>query len=197
MDDVDDNKGKENRWKALVLKWGNHKHRILINKDVDPGLPKHKECPAMVAASSAALPWNLRTRSKTVEVGMEEGEKKISKAVENDRKINVVDEKRNLRSTTEKKEPVMKLAVPLSKSDIEEDFLKMIGKKPPSRPKKRSRLAQQDVINVTHSYFSFFFFNFHCNYQIHFIPCFSNYLLTQILYEKYMLLGLRPYFFPP
>ncbi|CAK9329336.1 unnamed protein product [Citrullus colocynthis] len=143
-------KGKENRSKALVLKWGNHKHRILINKDVDPGLPKHKECPAMVAASSAALPWNLRTRSKTLEVGMEEEEKKISKAVENGRKINVVDEKRNLRSTTEKKEPVMKLAVPLSTSDIEEDFRKMIGKKPPSRPKKRSRLAQQDVINTTY-----------------------------------------------
>ncbi|XP_038875002.1 uncharacterized protein LOC120067524 [Benincasa hispida] len=151
---MNDNKEKANPPKVLVLKWGNHRHRILINNDdVEAGcpasereapLPEPKKCSRMVAASPA-LPPKLRTRKRTLEMGVKEEEKKISRIVENCKKINVSDEKKNLRSRRmRKKEPMLKLAVPLSKSKIEEDFLKMIGKKPPSRPKKRSRLAQQD-----------------------------------------------------
>lgn len=38
-----------------------------------------------------------------------------------------------------------KFSVPLSKSDIEEDFFAMVGHRPPRRPKKRARIVQKQL----------------------------------------------------
>ncbi|KAI3720055.1 hypothetical protein L6452_20963 [Arctium lappa] len=49
--------------------------------------------------------------------------------------------KRNL----EKKEEKVRFSIALSRKEIEEDFIAMIGKKPPRKPKKRPKIIQNEL----------------------------------------------------
>ncbi|KAJ9563662.1 hypothetical protein OSB04_008822 [Centaurea solstitialis] len=56
--------------------------------------------------------------------------------------INSARPKRNLEKKEEKK---IRFSIALSRKEIEEDFIAMIGKKPPRKPKKRPRIIQNDI----------------------------------------------------
>ncbi|XP_047321392.1 uncharacterized protein LOC124925437 [Impatiens glandulifera] len=76
-------------------------------------------------ASSSRLPWNLR--SKKVDVCKSQ-----------------VDEKKVIKD--EKKQKGKKrFSICLSHSEIEEDFMAIVGHRPPKRPKKRSKIVQKEL----------------------------------------------------
>ncbi|GMI87840.1 hypothetical protein like AT1G25370 [Hibiscus trionum] len=79
---------------------------------------------------SPARPWNLRTRRP---VG--EGANNIYSSP-------------SVASSADKKRPRPKFSVPLSKKEIEQDFMVMTGRRPPSRPKKRARHVQKQLDSV-------------------------------------------------
>ncbi|XP_047319602.1 uncharacterized protein LOC124923680 [Impatiens glandulifera] len=92
-----------------------------------------KECskPAAAAvvqldASSSSRPWNLR--SKKVDV--------CNKSQDDVKKVNK-DEK--------KQKGKKRFSISLSHSEIEEDFMAIVGHRPPKRPKKRSKIVQKEL----------------------------------------------------
>ncbi|XP_038997302.1 uncharacterized protein LOC120122141 [Hibiscus syriacus] len=48
-------------------------------------------------------------------------------------------------AASDKKRPRPKFSVALSKKEIEEDFMTMVGHRPPRRPKKRTRNVQKQL----------------------------------------------------
>ncbi|KAL0556764.1 hypothetical protein IC582_005280 [Cucumis melo] len=112
-----------------------------------------EETVAAVALSLAeARPWNLRTRRAACKAppNVDGGGSKNLKIDE--KKSNSESPLRSdggaksprLKIGPEKKKKV-KLVVPLSKREIDEDFMEMVGLRPPRRPKKRTRIVQKQL----------------------------------------------------
>ncbi|XP_047319589.1 uncharacterized protein LOC124923667 [Impatiens glandulifera] len=80
------------------------------------------------ASSSSRLPWNLR--SKKVDVCN-------NKSQDDDEKKERKDEK--------KQKGKKRFSISLSHSEIEEDFMAIVGRRPPKRPKKRSKIVQNEL----------------------------------------------------
>ncbi|CAL0300301.1 unnamed protein product [Lupinus luteus] len=106
-----------------------------------------------LVASVGVRPWNLRTRrSACPEKGLKIEEKKSNFSSSSPLRTNnsnnnvgvVVTKSPKLRGTPEKMEKV-KFSVPLSKKEIEDDFMELLGHRPPRRPKKRTRIVQKQL----------------------------------------------------
>lgn len=99
-----------------------------------------KEVP--VPAADGERPWNLRTRRaacKAPAAGAGESGKGLR-----------IEEKPAMRTPNggavkSPKLRKMKFSLGLSKEEIEEDFMKLLGHRPPRRPKKRPRNVQKHV----------------------------------------------------
>lgn len=97
----------------------------------------------------AVRPWNLRKRRAKVQAPVGDGRKVLK----------IDDKKRNhspparlhgapklpqMRSSSDKTERV-KFSLELSKKEIEEDFITMLGHRPPRRPTKRPKLVKKQL----------------------------------------------------
>lgn len=89
-----------------------------------------------------ARPWNLRTRRAACKAPNEE-EKKYNSSSLPMKVVEAAVTKENPVSV-EKNEKT-KFSVSLSKEEMEEDFLAMVGTRPPRRPKKRPRIVQRQL----------------------------------------------------
>lgn len=92
--------------------------------------------------NAAGGPWNLRTRRAACKAPHEdEGKCDLrSSPVKNGE---AVVSKEN--STMLEKNERVKFSVPISKKDIEQDYLVLFGVKPPRRPTKRPRIVQKKL----------------------------------------------------
>lgn len=146
-----------------------------------------EETPAAVALSMAeARPWNLRTRRAACKAPNVDGGG--SKNLKIDEKKSNSDsplrsdggaKSPRLKIGPEKKKKV-KLVVPLSKREIDEDFMEMVGLRPPRRPKKRTRIVQKQL-DVSSFKFPLFLVNFRAVFKFKF----SNLLLDFLFAEKF------------
>lgn len=111
---------------------------------------EEESSPATAAVVVAAAPWNLRTRRaacKAPPIGGAAGGKgfRIEEKKSNVSPIKsdaVVSKSPRLKDV--KKERV-KFAVNLTRKEIEEDFMELVGHRPPRRPKKRPRYVQRQL----------------------------------------------------
>ncbi|KAL5815569.1 hypothetical protein ACOSQ4_026210 [Xanthoceras sorbifolium] len=76
---------------------------------------------------NSSRPWNLRTRRAACKAPLEGEEIEVK-----------IKEK-------EKEEKRVRLSVSLLKEEVEEDFMAMVGTRPPRRPKKRPRVVQKQL----------------------------------------------------
>ncbi|XP_023521178.1 uncharacterized protein LOC111784825 [Cucurbita pepo subsp. pepo] len=113
-----------------------------------------EETPAAVALSMAeARPWNLRTRRAACKAPKVDGGGGSKNLKIDEKKSNSNSPLRSdggaesprLKIGPEKKKKKAKLVVPLSKREIDEDFMEMVGLRPPKRPKKRTRTVQKQL----------------------------------------------------
>ena len=99
---------------------------------------------APVSALDMALSRKALSKHESVALKIEEENQAIEE--EKDTKLK---EKKNTKTFKSKrlqsKNMALNMNVTLSKSEIEEDFLKMTGKKPPLRTKKRPAAIQRDI----------------------------------------------------
>lgn len=101
--------------------------------------------------AAEARPWNLRTRRAACKAPNADGGGSKNLKID-EKKSNSHSPLRSdggaksprLKIGPEKKKKV-KLVVPLSKREIDEDFLEMVGIRPPRRPKKRTRIVQKQL----------------------------------------------------
>ncbi|KAI9113723.1 hypothetical protein K1719_014974 [Acacia pycnantha] len=89
-----------------------------------------------------ARPWNLRTRRAACKAPHEE-ERKYNSSSLPTKVAEVAVTKEN--TVSDAKNEKTKFSVSLSKEEIEEDFLAMVGTRPPRRPKKRPRIVQRQL----------------------------------------------------
>ncbi|XWS22485.1 hypothetical protein CRYUN_Cryun29cG0039200 [Craigia yunnanensis] len=112
---------------------------------------KVKEREVSPAVEVEARPWNLRMRRASCKAPVDGGgtnnnysstmkNEVIKSARGRDRGPSVV-----LVAAAERKRPRPKFSVPLSKKEIDEDFMVMAGHRPPRRPKKRARYIQKQL----------------------------------------------------
>ncbi|KAH1074122.1 hypothetical protein J1N35_026450 [Gossypium stocksii] len=131
-DDVDDDEEEFEEPK--------HKHKL-----------KDKEREESPAIEVEARPWNLRTRRAACKapVDGEVTNNNYSSPMRNEvfQSSRVRDKGPPAASAaaSDKKRPRPKFSVPLSKKEIEEDFMAMAGHRPPRRPKKRARNVQKQL----------------------------------------------------
>ncbi|CAJ1932367.1 unnamed protein product [Sphenostylis stenocarpa] len=92
----------------------------------------------------AVRPWNLRKRRAKVEAPALAPAGGGGKVLIDDKKRNhsLAAKLPQLRSGSDKTEKA-KFALELSKKEIEEDFMAMLGQRPPRRPSKRPRVQQK------------------------------------------------------
>ncbi|KAM7271920.1 hypothetical protein ACFE04_031134 [Oxalis oulophora] len=91
----------------------------------------------------AERPWNLRTRRAPHFVV---GESNSSGYFNDGLRFGEDHKKKGLLLNSPKKLPErLKFSLTLSKKEIEEDFIKMTGHKPPRRPKRRSKTVQRQI----------------------------------------------------
>ena len=131
--------------------------------------------PATASASAAAAaaevrPWNLRTRRAACKapavVAGESGKGllRIEEKRPNSSPLTtnaggggaVLVKSPKLRGSPEKMEKV-KFSLPLSRKEVEEDFMELVGHRPPRRPKKRPRIVQKQLDVSNFSVFLFLF----------------------------------------
>ncbi|XP_054825474.1 uncharacterized protein LOC129323002 [Prosopis cineraria] len=125
--------------------------------DVDE--KEHEEPPAASAPSSAtaaaaaeARPWNLRTRRAACKAPIAGGsgkclkieEKKLNHSPPRTDNANGMKLPPKSRASPDNPERP-KFSLPLLKREIEEDYVGMVGHRPPRRPKKRPRNVQKDL----------------------------------------------------
>ncbi|MBA0866961.1 hypothetical protein Goshw_026029 [Gossypium schwendimanii] len=128
----------ENEFKEPKQKW----------KDKE----KEKEESPTVEVEVEARPWNLRTRRAACKAPIDDGETNSnhSSPTKNEviRSSRVRVRGSSVASATvadENKRARPKFSVPLSKKEIEEDFMVMVGRRPRKRPKKRARYVQREL----------------------------------------------------
>ncbi|KAK8537264.1 hypothetical protein V6N13_042201 [Hibiscus sabdariffa] len=113
---------------------------------------EEKEREELPAVEVEPRPWNLRTRRAACKAPID-GEvtnNNYSSPMTNEafQSSRVRDKGPSLASAppaADKKRPRPKLSVPLSKEEIEKDFMAMVGHRPPRRPKKRPRNVQKQL----------------------------------------------------
>ncbi|CAN4075594.1 unnamed protein product [Withania somnifera] len=115
--------------------------------------------PARVAVSAA---WNLRTRRAVCNEhsgfvagagaggsGLKETNRLPPFRTENSKSLRVLSDFAGGAAagsySSGEKRPRVKYSVPLSRREIEEDFIAIIGHRPPRRPKKQARLVQKKL----------------------------------------------------
>lgn len=100
------------------------------------------------APAAGVRPWNLRTRRaacKAPAAGGDSGKGlKIEERRPNSSPSGTVNGAVKLRGSPEKTEKV-NFSLPLSRKEIEEDFMQLVGHRPPRRPKKRPRNVQRQM----------------------------------------------------
>ncbi|XWS34961.1 hypothetical protein CRYUN_Cryun21dG0082700 [Craigia yunnanensis] len=112
---------------------------------------KEKEREESPAVEVEARPWNLRTRRAACKAPIDGGgtNNNYSSPMKNEviKSPRVTDRGPLVASAAvaEKKRPLPKFSVPLSKKEIEEDFMVMAGHRPLRRPKKRARYVQKQL----------------------------------------------------
>lgn len=92
---------------------------------------------------SNARPWNLRTRRAACKAPPHDEERKCNNNNNSSSSPMKVVEAPPV--SKEKKNDKTKFSVSLSKEEIEEDFVAMVGTRPPRRPKKRPRVVQRQL----------------------------------------------------
>lgn len=108
-------------------------------------------------------PWNLRTRRAACKAPLRIEEKTN---VDSPRKALEIDSlRRNAtssvkRQSTEPEKERVKFSVPLSKEEIEQDFMEICRIRPPRRPKKRPRIVQKYLDVGISGFFIFIFLVF-------------------------------------
>ncbi|XP_028768246.1 uncharacterized protein LOC114733985 [Neltuma alba] len=112
--------------------------------------PPAASAPSSAAAAAEARPWNLRTRRAACKAPIADGsgkclkieEKKLNHSPPRTDNANGAKLPPKSRASPDKPERP-KISVPLSKKEIEEDYMGMVGHRPPRRPKKRPRNVQK------------------------------------------------------
>ncbi|KAF8407796.1 hypothetical protein HHK36_006932 [Tetracentron sinense] len=105
--------------------------------------------------AAESRPWNLRTRSAFCKApneiegrgaSMNEKKKQNSSSLRFENQANKSLRLRGLAASqgVEKKDPC-KFSISLSREEIEEDFILMVGTKPSRRPKKRAKIVQKHM----------------------------------------------------
>lgn len=110
-----------------------------------------EESPAPATAAVDLRPWNLRTRRVACKSssggggkGLRIEERKPNSSPVRSEGNNGVKSPRPVRGLPEKKVRP-KFSVPLARKEIEEDFMEILGHRPPRRPKKRPRMVQKQL----------------------------------------------------
>jgi len=106
---------------------------VILKKEKANGVGSGGEVSSKVAAREKA--WNFRTRKGVV------GE--TGKGLKTDEKKPNISSPLKGGGSTEKK--AMKFSLSLTNKEIEEDFIKMTGLKPPRRPKRRPKKIQRQM----------------------------------------------------
>ncbi|CAJ1977510.1 unnamed protein product [Sphenostylis stenocarpa] len=89
--------------------------------------------------------WNLRTRRAPVAVRIDEKKAGVGTSSSPLRSLAGAGKSPKLRASPEKEEQPVKFSLTLTKKEIEEDFMNLVGHRPPRRPKKRPRNAQKQL----------------------------------------------------
>ncbi|KAE8653770.1 Detected protein of unknown function [Hibiscus syriacus] len=112
---------------------------------------KEKEREESPAVEVEMRPWNLRTRRAACKAPIDGGgtNNNYNSATRNKviNSLRVRDRGQPVVSAAadEKKKERSELSVTLSKQEIEEDFMVMVGRRPRKRPKKRARYVQKEL----------------------------------------------------
>lgn len=118
------------------------------NEEDEEQEPPAASAPA-AAAAAEARPWNLRTRRAACKAPVAGGSGKGLKIEEKKLNHSPLRTDGNVKSPKLRVSPDKaerpKFSVSLSKKEIEEDFMEMVGHRPPRRPKKRHRNVQKDL----------------------------------------------------
>ncbi|MED6188586.1 hypothetical protein PIB30_087267 [Stylosanthes scabra] len=129
------------------------KDAILRNKEddkmkVEEEEEKERESPPP-SVTEGAKTWNLRTRRAEWKIpssgGGSEKRLKIDEKSSPARTDGGAVKLLKLRSNSDKSAPRPKFSIQLSKKEIEEDFMKMVGHRPPRRPNKRPRSVRKQL----------------------------------------------------
>ncbi|KAH7516509.1 uncharacterized protein LOC107429460 [Ziziphus jujuba] len=136
------------------------KDAILRDEVVAEGGDADNDTEAVVEGSPAPAttavdlrPWNLRTRRVACKssnggggkgLRTEERKPNNNSPLRSDGGNNGGKSPRPVRGLPEKKDRP-KFSVPLARKEIEEDFMEMLGNRPPRRPKKRPRMVQKQL----------------------------------------------------
>ncbi|KAJ4845277.1 hypothetical protein Tsubulata_038163 [Turnera subulata] len=120
------------------LPFDNNHNKRLKGLEEEPPRPNNDD-------QSSPRPWNLRTRRAACKAPLRIEDKRNGNALEIDSPRRQVIETllvKRQQSVEVVKEKV-KFSVPLSKEEVEQDFLQMARIRPPRRPKKRPRIVQK------------------------------------------------------
>ncbi|XP_061339500.1 uncharacterized protein LOC133286149 [Gastrolobium bilobum] len=147
-----DLKTEADRIKDAILR----KEVAAENDDHEEAAAEEEVRPEAVAAAAGVRPWNLRTRRAACKApaagdsgkGLKIEEKKPNNSSSPSplRTNNGAVKSPKLRGTPEKtKTEKVKFSLSLSRKEIEEDFMQLLGHRPPRRPKKRPRVVQKQL----------------------------------------------------
>ncbi|RVW97299.1 hypothetical protein CK203_025897 [Vitis vinifera] len=100
--------------------------------EIDGGVGKRNGREGQDGEELGQRTWNLRSRTNAV--GGRSG---------------ISNPKSNIPENAKKNEKPKKFSITLSREEIEEDFLKMTGSKPPRKPNKRPKNVQKVLDNLT------------------------------------------------
>lgn len=149
-DDDDNNRGMPNskiesnpNEHDAAMNIGEVREKLMVDLKV---AAKRLKVSILEEDETASRPWNLRTRRAACKAPNEKvGKKNLASLT-----AKVVEAK-------EKKNEKAELCVSLSKQEIENDFLAMVGTKPPKRPKKRPRIVQRQLdVSLLHGFSTFY-----------------------------------------
>ncbi|KAK9223218.1 hypothetical protein WN944_011660 [Citrus x changshan-huyou] len=122
------------------------KDQILREEVYEEEIMEDTHVAAAAVEAAEVRPWNLRTRRaacKAPNKGFRIEEKKPNSSPVNT-EIGAKSPKLQ-RGEKEIKKERPKFAVSLMRKEIEEDFMEMVGHRPPRRPKKRPRIVQKQM----------------------------------------------------
>ncbi|KAL2519031.1 Protein of unknown function (DUF1639) [Abeliophyllum distichum] len=160
------------KMKDQILKEGLEEGEVFVSPSLPPTRPPPPPPPPPAAANRTYRPWNLRTRRAACKAplsgsvagatagGSDSGKAltvdvmKPSSALSPVRMPSTGDNKspllrisvaRAAESPSGEKRERAKFSVPLLRREIEEDFMAMVGHRPPRRPKKRAKIVQKEL----------------------------------------------------
>lgn len=137
--------------KAAADKMKNKILREVVDLEDEVGEEEDgEEAPAAAAVVVAAAPWNLRTRRaacKEPQVGGAAAGKGFRSEEKKTNSSPIISDGVGAKSPRlkEVRKERVKFAVNLTRKEIEEDFMELVGHRPPRRPKKRPRYVQKQL----------------------------------------------------